>query len=213
MQHNARVLLDRYKLNDVARKVVGVGSVGTRCVFTLLLAKENDPLLLQIKEARHSVLEPYVRKVNSEQWSTGGGRPKIMQSASDMLLGWTTLRVGDYYIRQLKDMKLSAVIESQPLEMASSYVRACALVLAKAHGRSGDPALIAGYMGKGMLSTMPWPISPGAMPSNKERTIRPCWKRSNLVGYRPNLTSKRFCDGARKEQLDASRYRRSHSMV
>jgi len=150
MHHSKRVLLDRYKLQDVAMKVVGVGSVGTRCAFMLLMAKENDPLLLQIKEARQSVLEPYVEK---NAYQNNGQRivvgQQIMQSSSDMLLGWTTLRDRDYYIRQLKDMKMSAVIENQPLEMAQFYVRACAVILAKAHARSGDPALIAGYMGKG----------------------------------------------------------------
>jgi uncharacterized protein (DUF2252 family) len=150
MHHSKRVLLDRYKLQDVAMKVVGVGSVGTRCAVMLLLAKENDPLLLQIKEARQSVLEPYVEK---SAYQNNGQRivvgQQIMQSSSDILLGWTTLRDRDYYIRQLKDMKISAVIESQPFEMAQFYVRACAVVLAKAHARSGDPALIAGYMGKG----------------------------------------------------------------
>ena len=150
MPYNIQVILNRYKLNDVARKVVGVGSVGTRCFFTLLEARENDPLLLQIKEAKSSVLEPYVKK---SKFRNNGQRvvvgQKIMQSASDMFLGWTKHDGLDYYIRQLKDMKVSAVIESQPMEMAYAYVVACAIVLAKAHGRSGDPALIAGYLGKG----------------------------------------------------------------
>lgn len=150
MPYNTQVILDRYKLNDVARKVVGVGSVGTRCFFTLLEARENDPLLLQIKEARDSVLEPYVKK---SKFRNNGQRvvvgQKIMQSASDMFLGWTKHKGLDFYIRQLKDMKFSAVIENQSMEMAYAYVAACALVLAKAHGRSGDPALIAGYLGKG----------------------------------------------------------------
>jgi hypothetical protein len=148
MQHSKRVLLDRYALQDWALKVVGVGSVGTRCAFMLLMAKENDPLLLQIKEARQSVLEPYLEKNKFENNGQRIGQ-QIMQSSSDMFLGWTTLRNRDYYVRQLKDMKLSAVIENQPLEMARFYVRLCAGVLAKAHARSGDPALIAGYLGKG----------------------------------------------------------------
>jgi uncharacterized protein (DUF2252 family) len=150
MPHNTQVVLDRYTLTDMARKVVGVGSVGTRCVFMLLEARENDPLLLQIKEARDSVFEPYVKK---SKFRNNGQRvvvgQKIMQSASDMFLGWTKYNDRDFYVRQLKDMKFSAVIEGQPFEMAMSYVIACALVLAKAHGRSGDPALIAGYLGKG----------------------------------------------------------------
>jgi uncharacterized protein (DUF2252 family) len=150
MPHNTQVILDRYKLTDIARKVVGVGSVGTRCVFMLLEAKENDPLLLQIKEARDSVFEPFVKK---SKFRNNGQRvvvgQKIMQSASDMFLGWTKYKGRDFYVRQLKDMKFSAVIEQQSLDMAKSYVSACAIVLAKAHARSGDPAFIAGYLGKG----------------------------------------------------------------
>jgi uncharacterized protein (DUF2252 family) len=150
MPYNIQVVLDRYKLADTARKVVGVGSVGTRCVFMLLEARENDPLLLQIKEARDSVFEPYVKK---SKFRNNGQRvvvgQKIMQSASDMFLGWTKYKGRDFYVRQLKDMKFSAVIENHPLPMARTYVITCAMVLAKAHGRSGDPALIAGYLGKG----------------------------------------------------------------
>jgi uncharacterized protein (DUF2252 family) len=149
LSHSKRVLVDRYKTEDLAMKVVGVGSVGTRCSIVLLLAKESDPLLLQIKEARSSVLEPYVKmsefKNNGQRVVVG---QQIMQSASDMFLGWTQFRSRDFYVRQLKDMKVSAVIEAQPFVMAKFYVRACALVLAKAHARSGDPALIAGYLGK-----------------------------------------------------------------
>jgi uncharacterized protein (DUF2252 family) len=150
MPQNTRVLLDRYKMTDIARKVVGVGSVGTRCAFMLMEAKENDPLLLQAKEARSSVLEPYVQK---SAYDNNGQRvvvgQKIMQSASDMFLGWTRNEGRDFYIRQLKDMKISAVIESHTFDLARAYVMACAVVLAKAHARSGDPALIAGYLGKG----------------------------------------------------------------
>jgi hypothetical protein len=145
-----KVLLDRYKLEDVAMKVVGVGSVGTRCAMMLSLANENDPLLLQIKEARSSVLEPYVKK---SEYKNHGERivvgQQIMQSASDLFLGWTEYRKHDFYVRQLKDMKVSADIEGQTFAIAKYYVKACAMVLAKAHARSGDPALIAGYLGKG----------------------------------------------------------------
>lgn len=150
MSHSKRIILDRYRLEDMAMKVVGVGSVGTRCAILLMMATENDILLLQVKEARSSVLEPYVKK---SEYENNGQRvvvgQQIMQSASDMFLGWTDFRKRDYYIRQLKDMKVSAVIEDQPYQMARFYVKACALVLAKAHARSGDPALIAGYLGKG----------------------------------------------------------------
>jgi uncharacterized protein (DUF2252 family) len=150
MPHEKRVLLDRYTFQDLALKVVGVGSVGTRCAVILLSASENDNLILQIKEARKSVIEPFVEK---SVYENNGQRvvvgQKIMQSASDVLLGWTKLRDRDYYVRQLKDMKVSAVIENQPYEMAEAYVTTCGWTLAKAHARSGDPAIIAGYLGKG----------------------------------------------------------------
>jgi uncharacterized protein (DUF2252 family) len=149
LSYPKRILIDRYKFEDLAMKVVGVGSVGTVCAMVLLLAKENDPLLLQIKEARSSVLEPYV---NKNEYENNGQRivvgQQIMQSASDLFLGWTDYNNRDFYVRQLKDMKVSANIENQPFVMANFYVRACAVVLAKAHARSGDPALIAGYLGK-----------------------------------------------------------------
>jgi uncharacterized protein (DUF2252 family) len=149
LSHPKRVLIDRYKFEDIAMKVVGVGSVGTVCAMMLLLAKENDPLLLQIKEARSSVLEPYV---NKNEYESNGQRivigQQIMQSASDLFLGWTNYNNRDYYVRQLKDMKVSAIVEDQPFVMAKFYVKACAMVLAKAHARSGDSALIAGYLGK-----------------------------------------------------------------
>ena len=150
MPHEKRVLLDRYEFQDMALKVVGVGSVGTRCAVILLSASENDNLILQIKEAKSSVLEPYVEK---SAYENNGQRvvvgQKIMQSASDVLLGWTKIRDRDYYVRQLKDMKVSAVIENQPYEMAEAYVTICGWTLAKAHARSGDPAIIGGYLGKG----------------------------------------------------------------
>ena len=117
-----------------------MGSVGTRCAVILLSASEKDNLILQIKEARNSVLEPYVEK---SAYENNGQRvvvgQKIMQSASDVLLGWTKLRDRDYYVRQLKDMKVSAVIENQPYEMAEAYVTTCGWTLAKAHAQIGGP--------------------------------------------------------------------------
>jgi uncharacterized protein (DUF2252 family) len=149
MHHEKRILLDRYQLEDMALKVVGVGSVGTVCGILLMRGKENDWLMLQAKEAKPSVCEPFVRK---SEFKNHGERvvcgQRIIQSASDIFLGWTRLKERDYYIRQLKDMKFKAVIESQPFEVAREYVKACAWVLAKGHARSGDPAMIAGYMGK-----------------------------------------------------------------
>jgi len=151
LPYERRVLLDRYQLEDIAIKVVGVGSVGTRCGVALLMAEEDDPLLLQVKEARASVLEPYAGK---SEFNHQGERivvgQRLMQSASDMLLGWMTGRKKkiQYYIRQLRDMKYSFDISIMtPLQM-SRYAEVCGWTLARAHARSGDASMIYGYMGK-----------------------------------------------------------------
>ena len=151
VSQHLRVLLDLYELEDFAMKVVGVGSVGTRCAVLLMRAGSNDWLILQIKEARESVLEPYAGK---SKFKNHGQRvvegQKIMQSASDPFLGWVSFKDRDYYIRQLKDMKWGATFDRLPkFENASVYMRACGASLAKAHARNGDQAIIAGYMGKG----------------------------------------------------------------
>jgi hypothetical protein len=115
------------------------------------MAADNDPLFLQVKEARASVLEPYAGKSlhpNHGQRVVAGQR--IMQSASDVFLGWTRGKNGrDFYMRQLRDMKLSAIIEDWDTGMLRQYARMCAHALARAHARSGDAATIAGYMGSG----------------------------------------------------------------
>jgi len=143
------VLFDRYRLCDIVIKVVGIGSVGTMCGIGLFIAAEDDPLFLQVKEARASVLEPYAGKSvypNHGQRVVCGQR--LMQSASDIFLGWTTSKTGrDVYIRQLRDVKLSAIIEDWDVEMLREYGKLCGWALAKAHARSGDAAMIAGYMG------------------------------------------------------------------
>jgi len=151
LAEHVRVLFDRFHFFDLAIKVVGVGSVGTMCAVGLFLAADNDPLFLQIKEARASVLEPYAGKslhANHGQRVIAGQR--LMQAASDVFLGWTRGRNGrDFYVRQLRDMKLSAVIEDWDAGMLRQYGRMCAHALARAHARSGDAAMIAGYMGSG----------------------------------------------------------------
>jgi len=145
-----RVLLKRYKICDLALKVVGVGSVGTRCGILLMMASERDPLFLQVKEARQSVLEPYLGKSvykNHGQRVVAGQR--LMQAASDIFLGWTQGENGiKYYIRQLRDMKLKPLVEIfSPYEMRR-YGKFCGWALARAHARSGDAAKISGYLGK-----------------------------------------------------------------
>jgi uncharacterized protein (DUF2252 family) len=145
-----RIVLDRYKLMDVARKVVGVGAVGTRCAAALLLAAPHDPLLLQFKEARRSVLEPYVgycRYKNQGERVVVGQR--LLQSASDVFLGWTSDGEGhDYYFRQLRDMKMKTDLTAMSKSNWFEYAELCGWVLARAHARTGDPAAISGYLGK-----------------------------------------------------------------
>jgi uncharacterized protein (DUF2252 family) len=146
-----RVLFDRYSLEDIVIKAVGIGSVGTRCFVGLFFSAENHPLLLQFKEACHSVLEPYAGKSpyeNHGQRVVVGQR--LMQSASDIFLGWMRTRRGrDYFVRQLRDMKMSARIEEgASAQQAMLYAELCGRTLAHAHAKSGDAALISGYLGK-----------------------------------------------------------------
>jgi uncharacterized protein (DUF2252 family) len=146
-----RVLLDRYELADVAIKVVGVGSVGTLCAVALLLAAGNDPLFLQVKQVSSSVLEPYV---GLSPFSSDGERvvfgQRLMQAASDVFLGHIVgVRERHFYVRQLRDVKIRPMVEIYTPANMADYARSCGIALARAHARSGDPALLAGYIGKG----------------------------------------------------------------
>lgn len=144
-----RVLLDRYEFKDITIKVVGVGSVGTFCAIILLMCGEHDPLFLQVKEARESVLERFAGKSvypNHGQRVVQGHR--LMQSASDLFLGWTQGRLGrHHYIRQLRDAKIKFAIEAFGSAEMLVFAEWCGETLARAHARSGEPALIAGYLG------------------------------------------------------------------
>ena len=145
-----KLLLSKYHFVDIARKVVGVGSVGTRAWVMLFMSggDGDDPLFLQAKEAQASVLEPYV---GNSAYTNHGERvvqgQRLMQEASDIFLGWTHGLVVDLYIRQLRDMKLSEDIALLTRQQFGRYARLCALALARAHARSGDPAMINGYLG------------------------------------------------------------------
>ena len=145
-----RLVIFRYRSLDVAQKVVGVGSVGTRCAIVLALggSEGDDPLFMQIKEAGPSVLEQYL---GASPYPNHGQRvvvgQRLMQAASDIFLGWTSFEGRDYYARQLRDMKWSAEVETMDLTMFSGYVGLCAATLARAHARTSDPAQIAGYLG------------------------------------------------------------------
>jgi uncharacterized protein (DUF2252 family) len=147
-----RMLFDRYRLEDIAIKVVGIGSVGTRCAVGLFFSAENHPLLLQFKETGPSVLEPYAGKSrydNHAQRVVMG--QKLIQASSDIFLGWarqaSTGR--DFFVRQLRDMKMSAPIEVASVQQLHLYAELCGWTLARAHARSGDAATISGYLGKG----------------------------------------------------------------
>ena len=144
-----RALFDRFTFVDAALKVVGVGSVGTRCLVALFLAAPDDALFLQVKEARQSVLEPYTgtKKIAQNGQRVVVGQ-RLMQAASDIFLGWSRGPGGrDFYVRQLRDMKVAPEIETQPPKVMRAYAMLCGLALARAHDKAGDSAVIAGYLG------------------------------------------------------------------
>ena len=151
LQDDRRRLLDRFRVVDVARKVVGVGSVGTRALIVLLQGRdEKDALFLQVKEATASVLEDHLPR---SRYGHPGARvvhgQRMMQAASDIFLGWTKgVQAGRYfYWRQLRDMKGSALVEEMSPAALSLYGGMCGWTLARAHARSGDPVAIAEYLG------------------------------------------------------------------
>ena len=151
MPDDRRHLLERFQVVDMARKVVGVGSVGTRAFIVLLQGRDaQDPLFLQIKEATASVLEAPLRQSRYRQHGERVVQgQRMMQAASDIYLGWTKgLDVRrHFYWRQLRDMKGSAVVEAMTPLALTFYARICGWTLARAHARSGDPIAIAAYLG------------------------------------------------------------------
>jgi len=150
LSDSVRVLFDRYRLEDWAVKVVGIGSVGTRCMVGLFFSPEGHPLLLQFKEAGHSVLAPYAGKsVYENQGQRVVTGQRLMQSSSDIFLGWTKGELGFHFFgRQLRDMKFSLPIEGLNPMLLKRYAAVCGRTLARAHARSGDAAKISGYLGK-----------------------------------------------------------------
>jgi len=149
LQSDRRLLYDRHVPQDIVVKVVGIGSVGTRCIVELLMAGENDPLFLQVKEARRSVLEPPGAKSrfkNQGQRVVEGQR--LLQATSDIFLGWSRVPGGhDYYVRQLRDMKISAEPETFFPETLIDYSIMCGWALARAQAKAGNEYLIMGYVG------------------------------------------------------------------
>jgi len=147
-----RNLVERYHFVDAALKVVGVGSVGTRCYVALFAGPAGGPLVLQVKEARQSVVAPYVKvRHRDQQGERVVSGQRIMQAFSDIFLGWTKSAVTgtEYYVRQLYDMKYGIDLEGVGRPGMELYADVCGWALARAHARSGNPALIAGYLGQG----------------------------------------------------------------
>ena len=149
-----RTLAGRFRYAGMARKVVGVGSVGTRTWVVLMMGRDdNDPLLMQVKEAQPSVLEPYLGPsgyANAAERVVVGQR--LTQASGDIFLGWLRAvdldgRERDYYVRQLRDWKGSATVEAMSPRLLANYGRSCGQVLARAHARTGDRIAIAGYLG------------------------------------------------------------------
>ena len=148
LPEDRRILLDRYRVVDGAIKVVGIGSVGTRCAIILMMSASNEPLFLQWKEARSSVLEPYAGK---SAYSHHGQRvvmgQRLMQPSTDIFLGWMTRKGHHAYVRQLRDAKIKPLVETFDAKTLSVYGEACGWSLARAHAKGGDALTISGYLG------------------------------------------------------------------
>jgi uncharacterized protein (DUF2252 family) len=148
LTHERRVLFDRFRVEDCAHKVVGVGSVGTRCYIVLFAGDQDDHLFLQVKEARPSVLEGLA---GSSPFANDGERvvrgQRLMQSASDIFLGWVRVAHRDYYVRQMRDMKVAPDLTGYTPTLLATYGRVCGRTLARAHAKSGDATVLAGYLG------------------------------------------------------------------
>jgi uncharacterized protein (DUF2252 family) len=149
LPEDRRILFDRYRFVDAAIKVVGIGSVGTRCWIVLLMSPANEPLFLQFKQANASVLEPFAGK---SAYAHHGQRvvmgQRLMQAASDIFLGWTSGPAGEFYVRQLRDAKISARVETFGEALFDAYARLCGRNLGRAHAKSVSGWMLSGYLGK-----------------------------------------------------------------
>ena len=171
-----------------ARKVVGVGSVGTRAWIILMLGRDNeDPLFLQLKQAEASVLEPFVGK---SQYANHGQRvvegQRLMQAASDIMLGWDRITgpdgvKWDFYMRQLWDNKGSAIIEGMKPRELGAYAEICGQDARPSHARSGDPSRSARTSDRATRSTRRWPTSPSSTPTRTSSTT-PRWRDAVKTG-------------------------------
>jgi hypothetical protein len=152
LQPDRRALLDRYAMRDVAFKVVGVGSVGTFCAIALMATADNDQIILQLKQADVSAVAglAQVPLTESQQGRRAVDGQRAMQAAPDIFLGWTQDDSGrQFYMRQLKNRRLGSIAELVESKALPAYATLCGRTLARAHARSGDPAMIAGYIGGG----------------------------------------------------------------
>ena len=193
LDSDRRVLLDQYRAVDIARKVVGVGSVGTRSWMVLLLGRDiKDPLFLQAKEAGTSVLESHSGTGPPDQ---SGARvvegQRLMQTVGDIFLGWLRVdgidgRQRDFYVRQLRDWKGSLEVESMVPSGLRIYAELCGWTLARAHARSGDRIAIAGYLGRRGRSSAHWSGSRRPMRTRTRGTTGPSSKRSPTAGWQPS---------------------------
>lgn len=174
LQGDRKHLLERFRYVDAARKVVGVGSVGTRAWIILMLGRDNeDPLFLQLKQAEASVLEPFLGK---SKFANHGERvvegQRLMQAASDIMLGWDRITgpegvKWDFYMRQLWDNKGSVIIEGMKPRELTGYAEMCGRTLARAHARSATPSRSAPISDQATLSTRRWPTSPSSADQNE----------------------------------------------
>ena len=200
LAENRRELVERYRFVDFALKVVGVGSVGTRCFMVLLEGRDQgDALFLQAKEATASVLDPYLP---SSQHMNHGERivvgQRLMQATPDIFLGWTRGPGGrDFYFRQLWDMKGSVDLTTLKPPGLGFYSGLCARSLARAHARSGDSVAIAAYLGTTTRSMARSPISPRRTPTRTSSTTRRSSRPSPTAGSRPSRADSRYVGTAR----------------
>ena len=213
LEFDRRVLLEEFELTDFARKVVGVGSVGTRAYIALMLGRDGqDPLFLQMKEAEASVLEEFL---GPSEFSNHGERvvvgQRLMQATSDIFLGWLHVDTGldgksrDFYGRQLKDWKGSAEIEQMVPKGMATYGKLCGWTLARAHARSGDRIAIAAYLGNGDSFDRALLEFSKAYADQNERDYQELAAAVNPEGSPPKRASNRR--GKRNSRLPAARTR------
>jgi uncharacterized protein (DUF2252 family) len=198
LRDDQRQSLERFQMVDMARKVVGVGSVGTLAYIVLLQGRDqDDPLFLQLKEATASVLEdhlPASRYRHHGQRVVSG--QQMMQAASDIYLGWTEANIPTthhFYWRQLRDMKGSPDVETMAPTTLTFYARACGWTLARAHARSGDPIAIAAYLGRRDRFDRSITDFAERYATRTTATTRRSARRSGPAACRPSRGSRKVC--------------------